>query len=146
MKINLKPKKRSLASDQPASKQVTDRWTPALIAKGGFTPISVFFLESYSSLPQPLSHAEALLVIHLMRHKFDKEAPYPGFKSLAKKMGVTPTAVRGYARSLETKGYLKRVMREAQTNKFQLEPLFKALEKLLQSQTDSIEPEKGASA
>ena len=72
-----------------------------------------------------------MLVIHLMRHKFDNEAPYPGFTSLAKKMGVTPTAVRGYARSLEKKGYLKREARTSKTNLFRLEPLFVALEKLL---------------
>jgi DNA-binding MarR family transcriptional regulator len=114
-----------------SAKQVSRRWTPALMKAAGFTPVSIFFLENYSALPKPLSHAEALLVIQLMRHKFDREAPYPGFTTLARRMGVTPTAVRGYARSLENKGYLKREMRTSLTNKFHLEPLFEALEKLL---------------
>lgn len=113
-----------------SAKQVSRRWTPALM-KTGFTPVSIFFLENYSALPNPLTHAEALLVIQLMRHKFDREAPYPGFARLAKRMGVTSTAVRGYARSLERKGYLRREMRTSLTNKFHLEPLFDALEKLL---------------
>jgi DNA-binding MarR family transcriptional regulator len=114
-----------------AARQIGRRWTPTLIAAGGFTPIAVFFLENYSMLPNPLTHGEALLVIHLMRHKFDSDAPYPGFTTLAKKMGVSPTAVRGYARSLEKKGYLKREMRVSSTNRFHLEPLFRALEQLL---------------
>lgn len=93
--------------------------------------MSVFFLEHYSTLTPPLTNAEALFVIHLIRHKFDAEAPYPGFPTLARRMGVTPTAARGYARSLERKGYLKRESRTAQTNKFLLEPLFEALERIL---------------
>ncbi|MDQ2868759.1 MAG: helix-turn-helix domain-containing protein [Verrucomicrobiota bacterium] len=123
--------------DPILSRQVAARWTPALIASGGFTPISVFFLENYSALPLPLTHGEALLVIHLMRHKFDRQAPYPGFATLARRMGVTPTAVRGYARSLERKGYLQREMRLASTNKFHLEPLFRALERML---VEKVEP------
>jgi DNA-binding MarR family transcriptional regulator len=120
-----------LGTSTDSAKQVERRWTPTLIRAGGFTPVSIFFLENYSRLPSPLNHAEAMLVIHLMRHKFDNEAPYPGFTSLAKRMGVTPTAVRGYARSLEKKGYLKREARTSKTNLFRLEPLFVALEKLL---------------
>ena len=81
-----------------SGKQVERRWTPTLINAGGFAPISIFFLENYARLPNPLTHTEALLVIHLMRHKFDRDAPYPGFTTLEKRMGVNPTAVRGYAR------------------------------------------------
>lgn len=122
-----------------SEKSVAQRWTPALIKAGGFTPVSVFFLENYSRLPHPLTHAEAMLVIQLVRHKFDDKAPFPGFPSLGKKMGVTPTAVRGYARSLEEKGYLKREMRTAQTNKFHLEKLFTALEQLARKGAESEE-------
>jgi hypothetical protein len=114
-----------------SAKQVSDRWTPAIINAGGFTPVSVFFLENYAALPKPLTHAEAMFVIQLMRHKFDNEAPFPGFPTLAKRMGVTPAAARGYARSLETKGYLRRQQRVARSNKFHLEALFAALETMI---------------
>jgi DNA-binding MarR family transcriptional regulator len=122
---------RNSMTETASEKAVARRWTRALISAGGFTPVSVFFLENYSRLPNPLTHAEAMLVIHLVRHKFDEKAPFPGFTSLGKKMGVTPTAVRGYARNLEEKGYLQREMRTAQTNKFHLEKLFAALERMI---------------
>jgi len=126
---------------QASAKQVENRWTPALIQAAGFTPVSIFFLENYSHLPHPLSHAEAMFIIQLMRHKFDAEAPYPAFTTLAKRMGVTPTAARGYARSLEKKGYLRRVARTSQTSRFHLEPLFAALEKLMLAVDARPEPE-----
>jgi DNA-binding MarR family transcriptional regulator len=47
-----------------------------------------------------------------------------------KKMGVSSTAVRNHARSLEAKGYLRREMQVGSTNRFDLSPLFKALERL----------------
>ncbi|ODU00382.1 MAG: hypothetical protein ABS79_03450 [Planctomycetes bacterium SCN 63-9] len=77
-----------------------------------------------------MSNGEAMLVIHLMRHKWDDAPPFPGFKTLAGRMGVTATSVRNLARSLELKGYLKRHKRVGTTNHFELSPLFRALERL----------------
>ena len=65
-----------------------------------------------------------------IRHKWDNAPPFPGFTSLAKRMGISTTAARGHARSLEGKGYLIRQMRVGTTNKFDLTKLFTALEKL----------------
>jgi hypothetical protein len=114
---------------QSAPRVVAARWTPAL-TKGGWTPVSDFFLDNYRKLDQPLTSNEALLVIHLMRHKWDDAAPFPAFKTLAKRMGVTATSARNHARSLEKKGYLKREKRVGTTNRFDLTPLFRALENL----------------
>ena len=83
-----------------------------------------------------------MLIIHLMRHKWDSKMPFPGSKLLAKRMGISATAVRGHARSLERKGYLKRIKRTGTTNKFDLSPLFRALEAYL----DTVEAEKKAKA
>src|SRR4051812_27140574 len=113
-----------------ALREVASRWTPALVG-GGWTPISDFFLESYRKLNPPISNPEALFVIHLMRHKWDDQHPFPGFATIAKRMGISTTAARGHARALEGKGYLQRVMRIGTTNRFDLRPLFHALEKLL---------------
>jgi DNA-binding MarR family transcriptional regulator len=77
-----------------------------------------------------MTNAEALLVIHLMRHKWDEAPPFPGFKTLARRMGMTATSARNHARSLEKKGYLKRQKRVGTTNTFDLTPLFQALERL----------------
>ncbi len=97
--------------------------------KSGWTPVSDSFLEFYADLPTPITTAEAMLVIHLVHFKWDEKAPFPGFKTIAKRMGMTDTQVRNHARSLERKGYLQRVKRIGTTNRFHLEKLFEALER-----------------
>jgi DNA-binding MarR family transcriptional regulator len=57
--------------------------------------------------------------------------PFPGFKRLAKRMGMTPTGVRAHARNLQKKGFLRRVKRPGKANLFDLDPLFEKLEALL---------------
>lgn len=109
------------------NRDVSARWTPTLTA-GGWTPVSDFFLDFYARLDPPLTNAEAILVIHLMRHKWDDAPPFPGFTTLSRRMGISATAARAHARSLERKGYLIRTMRVGTTNKFELGKLFRALE------------------
>lgn len=110
-------------------RDVARRWTPRL-TRDGWTPISDYFLESYHKLRPPLTSLEAMLVIHLMRHKWDEKHPRPAFKTLAKRMGITDTAVRNHGRNLEKKNYLRRIKRVGQPNHFDLAPLFEALERL----------------
>ncbi len=119
------------AAETPRSvpRTVSTRWTPALTEQG-WTPVSDYFLDNYTRLTPALTNNEALLVIHLMRHKWDAAMPFPGFKTLARRMGITDTSARNHARSLERKGYLKREKRVGTTNLFDLTPLFKALELL----------------
>ena len=71
-----------------------------------------------------------MFIIQLMRYKWDEKAPFPAFKTIARKMGVSDSAARGLARSLEKKGYLQRQMQVGQTNRFHLQKLFTALEAL----------------
>lgn len=110
-------------------KDIARRWTPTLV-EGGWVPISTFFLDNYHRLEPKLSSLEAMLVVHLMRHKWDERMPYPTFKTLAKRMGVSPTATRNHARSLEKKRFLNRVLTQGSPNQFDLTPLFDALERL----------------
>jgi DNA-binding GntR family transcriptional regulator len=110
-------------------REVSARWTEALTSQG-WTPVADFFLDSYAKLDPPLTNAEAMLIIHLIRHKWDAAPPFPGFATLAKRMGISPTAARAHARSLENKGYLVRQMRVGTTNKFDLSKLFTALERM----------------
>lgn len=114
------------ASRKPSS--VSRAWTPQL-AKTHYTTIVRGFLNNYSSLDPPLSIEEAMFVIHLMQHKWNENAPYPGYRRLARLMGVSDKSVRRYAKSLEKKKYLIRIARPNDTNKFDLRPLFDALEK-----------------
>ena len=73
------------------------------------------------------THGEAMFVVHLMQHKWGTEAPYPGYKTLAKRMGASDKTARRLAKSLEDKKYLQREIHEAQTNKFHLKKLIDAL-------------------
>jgi hypothetical protein len=84
--------------------------------------------KSYHKLRPALTSLEAMLVIHLMRHKWDEKHPRRAFKTLAKRMGITDTAVRNHARSLEKKNYLRRSKRVGQPNHFDLAPLVEAIE------------------
>ena len=104
------------------------RWSPALTKS--WTPVSDYFLENYHRLEFPLTTSEAMLVIHLMRFKWDERMPFPGFKKLAKCMGKSTATVRKDARNLQSKKYLKRHIRVGTTNRFDFQPLFRALERL----------------
>lgn len=117
------PKRRVVQRD------VAKRWTPAL-ARAGWTPVSDFFLDNFHRLAPPMTHGEAMLVVLLMRHKWDDAPPFPGFKSISKRMGISITAARQLARRLEKKGYLFREKQVGATNRFHLQPLFRALEAL----------------
>ena len=124
-----KAKKKAAGSDAK-DRKVEKRWTKKL-ADAGWSPISDFFLGQYTRLNPPMTSVEAMFVIHLMSHKWDEDKPHPGFKRIARRMGVTDASTRGYARSLEKKGYLARVFRESRTNLFDLSPLFIRLEERL---------------
>ncbi len=146
--VKVKASRGSRRGD-PASKtrgeqDVRKRWTPKLV-KGGWTPVSDFFLENYHRLRPPLTTSEAMLVIHLLKHKWDERPPFPAYKTLAKRMGISITAVRNHARKLdEGKHYVKRMRQYAKPNKFDLTPLFDALEKLRAEQRAARKAATGA--
>ena len=109
--------------NQPEHRDVAARWTPHL-ASGGWTPVVDFFLDHYRELG--VTNLEAIFLVHLIRHKWTAQMPFPGFKRIAKRMGISATAARGHARRLEKKGLLKRVERVGSTNRFDLSGLFQA--------------------
>lgn len=127
MKVKLKLHKPKVVVTK---RDVGKRWTPNL-AKGGFTPIVSVFLENYAKMSPPLTTPEAMLIIQLMSFKWDEAMPWPAFKTLAKRMGISDTAVRNHARNLETrKKYIVRHKRVGLPNLFDLTPLFAELEKV----------------
>ena len=69
-----------------------------------------------------------MFIIQLLSFKWDEKMPRPGFKTIAKRMGISDTQARSYARNLEKNKFLSRVKRVGQTNRFDLSPLFKLLE------------------
>lgn len=92
--------------------------------------MSNFFLAHYHELTPEITHGEAMLIIHLVSYKWDENRPYPAYKTLAKRMLIKAAQARNLARSLSTKGYLKREIRIAKPNLFDLQPLFRKLEEL----------------
>jgi hypothetical protein len=116
-------------SDKQVQRKVADRWTPAL-AEGGWVPVSNFFLDHYRELPIPLSTHEVVMVLHILRHKWTEKVPWPSAKRLAKRMGISSTAARTHIRTLEKKGYLRKLPRAGWSNGLDLTPLFEALEAL----------------
>ena len=126
---------------EPVARDVKKRWTPKL-AKA-WTPVSDVFLKSYSTLSPPMTTLEAMFIVQLMTFKWDEKQPFPGFKTIGRRMGVTDTSARKYARSLEKKGYLRRIMRESQTNRFDLEPLFEVLEERLAEDAKTKSKKRG---
>jgi DNA-binding MarR family transcriptional regulator len=135
MKRGLK-KKRPRDEDAPPIAEAEDtrkysvakRWSK-LLAKGGHTTVVNYFLEHYHHLkPYHITSGEAMFIIHLMCFKWGEDAPYPGYKRIAERMGVSHKTARRHAQSLEQKKYLHREMRESQPNIFHLDKLIKALE------------------
>lgn len=106
------------------------RWKHLELFERGYVPVPLYFLELYAQLkPFCLTVGEAMFVLHLMQFKWDAEAPFPGYKRIAAQMGISDKMARAHAKSLETKGLLVREMRVSQTNRFDLTPLFDALNK-----------------
>jgi hypothetical protein len=94
----------------------------------GWVGVPDFFLRGHANLkPYALTPTEAMLVLQLMAFKWTEEDPFPSYARLAGRMGVTVKQVRRITRSIEAKGYLKRVGRIGNSNRFNLQPLFDAL-------------------
>ena len=129
--IKLEPK------TTPKPRDIVTRWGGhAELFSRGFVPVPVTFLKSYASLePFAMTSAEAMLVLQLMAHKWDADDPYPGYKSLAKRLGKTEGYARTLARNLEGKKLLARIVRTGTTNRFNLRPLFDKLKAHLAAAT-----------
>jgi hypothetical protein len=81
-----------------------------------------------------------MVLIHLISYKWDDQMPYPGSKALAKRMDISPTAIRNHLRALEKrKKCLVRHKRTGDTNAYDLAPLFLKLEQLLAADAAAAE-------
>ena len=72
-----------------------------------------------------------MFVLQLMTFKWSATAPFPSYKTIAARMGITDKMARRYAAALEGKGYLRRQSRIGSTNSFDLQPLFDALKRAI---------------
>src|SRR6267154_1665070 len=107
-KPNVSSPPQSLGGIHP-KRSASARWgdKPELFATG-FIVVPHSFLHRYAALKPPLTPGEALFVLHLMSFKWDRDLPYPSYKTLAQRMGITDKMARRYAQSLDKKGYLRR--------------------------------------
>src|SRR5690349_17521061 len=86
---------------------VARRWTPLLSKR--FCPVSSAFLEHYHELQaapgaRAMNSTEAMLLVHLMDHKWDERAPFPTVSKLAERMGLSARGVRNAMKNLEDSG------------------------------------------
>jgi DNA-binding transcriptional ArsR family regulator len=116
-------------------RSIAARWTERLATR--FCPVSSYFLANYHRLAphegaDGLTSTEAMLVIHLVDHKWSADAPFPTTGTLAKRMGISQRQVRHTLKRLEDLGF---VLRErpsmSSANRYRLEPLFAKLEALI---------------
>lgn len=120
-------------------RSLAHRWKHEELFVLGFVAVPTLFFRHYAHLqPHRLTLGEALFVLHLMEFKWNADAPFPGYSTLAKRMGVSDKMVRRYAQSLEAKKYLRRQLRTGQTNRFDLSPLFDALLRAARAEQDAI--------
>ena len=118
-----------LVSDAPESapkRDIVTRWggDPDILSKGYVAvPVNVLSLAA-TSKPFCLTPTEVLFVVQVMSFKWDEKAPFPGYKTIAARMGISETYARKLARSLEDKGFMRRVARVGRSNAFDFTPLF----------------------
>ncbi|MDT7807990.1 MAG: hypothetical protein QOJ70_1803 [Acidobacteriota bacterium] len=118
-----------------AARSFTKRWKHHELFAKGFVAVPTLFLHHYAHLkPHALTPGQALFVLHLMEFKWDADAPFPGYTTIAERMGISDKMARRHAQSLEAKQYLRREIRKGQTNRFDLTPLFDALLKAVEEE------------
>ncbi len=107
----------------------SDKWSSRL-ETGGFTNIPNVLIKNQSKLG--ITDPEMVVIVSLASYKWDQRLPYPSIPTLSKHIGKTPGAIRNNIRTLEKKGYIKRVYRDNQSNQYDLRPLIKVLESYTQ--------------
>jgi Helix-turn-helix domain len=120
------------------NRRLATRWgrQDSLFARGeGWVGVPDAFLRHYATLqPYALTASEAMFVLQLMSYKWGDAAPFPSYKKIAIRMGISDKMTRRYASALEAKGYLKRTSRIGSTNTFDLSDLFTALATAVEKQ------------
>ena len=110
-----------------------------------WTPVSDYFLENFHRLADgELSPSDAMFIIMLMRFKWDGRRPFPALTTVAKSMNRTVRYVRKTCARLEGLGLLKRELsKTGGRSRYDLQPLFAALEDLKARDAASAESAEG---
>lgn len=111
-----------------------ERWggSPSAFASGfvGVPTILLTHMTAIGDGNDGISTTETIFIMQIMSFKWGEESPYPSYKRVARRMGISERYSRRVARSLEEKGLLRREQRSDKTNKFHLDPLFKEISRI----------------
>lgn len=131
----------STAEAPPQERSVANRLTPRL-AEEGWVAVPALLLRHMARFPcsrgpDGLSPVEVLLLVQLLSFKWTSEAPYPPIKVLAERLGRTERSVYSILSGLKKKGLINwerglsgRDGEPGRANRYDLGPLFRALEQL----------------
>jgi DNA-binding MarR family transcriptional regulator len=125
-----------------SSSPIAERWGSDEVLHDGFAPVPIFFLKSYSLLkPYPLTTGEAMFALQIMSfRRTNYGRPFPSYKTLANRMGVSEKMARRYAKQLDDKGYISRIPRTSKTNEFDVSGLLRVLARAAKQQLLKIHP------
>lgn len=107
----------------------SNKWPSSLIDKG-FTIIPNLLIWNQGKLG--ITSSELVVICCLASHQWDHRLPFPATSTLARYTGKTNGSIKDNLRSLETKGYLRRIYRDGQTNQYDLKPLKETLKSYAQ--------------
>lgn len=113
------------------------RWSARLVADG-YTDIPNALIRNQGKLG--ITSTEMVVIQCLASHQWDHRLPFPATSTLATYTGKSNGTIKSSLRSLESKGYLKRVYREGQTSLYDLRPLDKVLKSYTQPIKKQIPP------
>jgi hypothetical protein len=103
------------------------RWGSKAVFAKGHLAVPSFFLQHYAQLDPPLNSGEAMFVLQLMNFKWGLEAPFPAYRTIAQRMGISVKMARNHAKNLEEMNYLCRQEHTGFTTHFDLTPLLRVL-------------------
>src|SRR5579872_6120930 len=70
-----------------SGRSIAVRWGSSRLFDEGFLGVPAAFLKYYTLLE--LTAGEAMFVLQLMSFKWNEQAPFPSYKTLAQRMGIT---------------------------------------------------------
>jgi len=120
---------------------IDSRWS-AKVSRSGFSAVPTSFLRHYAQLG--ISSTEAMLLIHIMAHKWNDRLPFPAVKKLADEMGRSVSQVRARLSSLEKRGFIRRVARKGRSNLYDPAALISRLEKAIDDYNQKVAAEREA--
>jgi hypothetical protein len=142
------PTSTTEATGNPDSNKLAVRWGkhPNLFSRPeGWVGVPDIFLRGHANLkPYALTPTEAMFILQLMAFKWSEDAPFPSYARLHRRMGVSVKQIQRIARSVEEKGYLRRVGRIGSSNRFDLQPLFDALATAQRAQAEESDSSEAA--